>query len=102
MIFSQDTETLYCIVSGQTDIFLNSLRPGDIYISVSWVITGSGNGLPMWQAITWTNDDWVYSQLDHKEQISIIFQFKAESFCSQKMFFKMPSWYDNFFQVLKF
>ena len=36
---------------------VNSSPPSAVYVSVNWVIIGSGNGLsPLWcQAITWTN-----------------------------------------------
>ena len=43
----------------QNQLVLHSLRSGDAYVSLSWAIIVSGNGLlPVrCQAITWTNDD---------------------------------------------
>ena len=47
------------------------MRPGNVYVSVNWVIIGSGIGLApvLCQAIiTWTNVDFFVNQ-NHKDKL---------------------------------
>ena len=62
--------------------FLNSLRPGDIYVSVNCVIIHSGNGLA---PNRWNKLNCLYGQLDPLEQISGKFEsLKYKDFHSRK------------------
>ena len=62
-------------------------------MSVDWFSTGSGNGLSLAenQAITWSNADLNYCQLDLWEQTSMKFELTFQHFSFNKMYLKMSS-----------
>ena len=68
-----------CIYDFVNKVWLNSLRPGDVYTSVNWVITGSGIGLfgpygavdnksALFQVIIYYLNQWWHSSLMPRPQ----------------------------------